>query len=458
MVLLCLLAPGGLLSLSQTPAFARPPKPTVSELKREVRRRDATIEDLLRRVEKLEQEMGKQAAAAQPKSTASNGRLPKQAARLAAGSGPASTAPPVGGDSSASSSDEPPTSQQGASTAPGERGKQALAAQPKSTASNGRLPKQAARVAAGSGPASTAPSVGGDSSASSSDESSTSQQGASSAPGVFKVDVQAAERALERTLTASGALLVPYGFVDFEPALSYARRETPNQVLFTNRRNEYTASATARIGLPWESQLTIGVPYAGVEAQTVNAFVSPVQQVSSRFGSSFGDLTMGVSKTLLHQGDWYPDLIGSISYEAPTGPFTTEGVSLPGSGQSKLGFSLTALKRQDPLAFVASVGYTKAFEHNNVNPGDQLSVLGGVYLASSPETTLSAVLQQNFVQAPSLNGVTIKGANAVQSILQFGASSILGRGLLLNIQAGVGLTPDSPKYSVVVSLPFRFGW
>jgi hypothetical protein len=275
---------------------------------------------------------------------------------------------------------------------------------------------------------------------------------------VFKVDVQAAERALERTLTASGALLVPYGFVDFEPALSYARRETPNQVLFTNRRNEYTASATARIGLPWESQLTIGVPYVGVEAQTVNAFVSPVQQVSSRFGSSFGDLTMGVSKTLLHQGDWYPDLIGSISYEAPTGPFTTEGVSLPGSGQSKLGFSLTALKRQDPLAFVASVGYTKAFEHNNVNPGDQLSVLGGVYLASSPETTLSAVLQQNFVQAPSLNGVTIKGANAVQSILQFGASSILGRGLLLNIQAGVGLTPDSPKYSVVVSLPFRFGW
>ena len=203
--------------------------------------------------------------------------------------------------------------------------------------------------------------------------------------------------------------------MDVEPSFGYTRRENPNLVLFTNRRNEYTGLLNVRIGLPWESQITVGASYLGVGAQTVNDFVAPTQQVSSRFGSSFGDLTIALSKTLLHQSGWLPDLIAGITYEAPTGPQVTNGVALSGSGQSRLGFALTALKRQDPLAFVASVGYNKAFVHDNLNPGDQLNFTGGVFLATSPETSLSAVLQQSFGQAPVLNGVTVTGANSVQS-------------------------------------------
>src|SRR5438876_9476866 len=45
------------------------------------------------------------------------------------------------------------------------------------------------------------------------------------APGQFEVDEQAAERALERTLTATGALLVPECYAEVEPAFGYTRRE-----------------------------------------------------------------------------------------------------------------------------------------------------------------------------------------------------------------------------------------
>ncbi len=41
--------------------------------------------------------------------------------------------------------------------------------------------------------------------------------------------------------------------------------------------------------------------------------------------------------------------------------------------------------------------------------------------------------------------------------MTFGASSILGRGLLVDIQAGIGLTKDAPKYTFILSFPFRFG-
>ena len=276
------------------------------------------------------------------------------------------------------------------------------------------------------------------------------------APGQFKVDAQAAERALERTLTASGALLVPYGSAEVEPAFSYVRREIPNLVLFTNKRNEYTGSIGLRVGLPWESQLSLGIPYIGVTQQVIDNFVAPPQQVASGSGASFGDLTLGLSKTLLHQRGWLPDLIGAISYEAPTGPLSVNRIALPGSGQNRLGFSLTALTRQDPLAFVASVGYAKAFEQSHFNPGDQLSVLAGVYLATSPQTSLSASLLQVFGQTPTLDGVNVTGGNTVQSTLLLGVSSILGRGTLLNLQLGIGLTSDAPKYSVVLSFPIRF--
>jgi hypothetical protein len=40
--------------------------------------------------------------------------------------------------------------------------------------------------------------------------------------------------------------------------------------------------------------------------------------------------------------------------------------------------------------------------------------------------------------------------------LTFGASAILGRNMLVDAAVGVGLTDDSPDYSVSLSLPIRF--
>ena len=277
------------------------------------------------------------------------------------------------------------------------------------------------------------------------------------APGQFEVDEQAAERALERTLTATGALLVPKGYAEVEPAFSYARRETSNLVPFNIDRNEFAASLTGRVGLPWESQLEITVPYNVVEQQITNNLVSPAQLVSSGTGHAFGDVFVDVAKTLLHERGWLPDLIGRIAYEIPTGPSSNNQVFLPNSDENRLIFSFTGLKRQDPLAFVAGLSYAHSFEENGFTPGDQLGFQTGVFLATSPETTLRAVLQQNFTQDFQLNDVTVEGSNTVQTLLTFGASSILGRGILLDLQAGIGLTKDAPDYTVVLSLPIRFG-
>src|SRR6266446_6410335 len=274
---------------------------------------------------------------------------------------------------------------------------------------------------------SSAPATPPPPSANSIQESQT-QKPPKPAPGQFEVDEQAAERALERTLTATGALLVPKGYAEIEPAFSYTRREIPNLV-----------------------------PFNVVEQQITDNLVSPAQLVSSRTGHAFGDVFVDVAKTLLHERGWLPDLIGRIAYEIPTGPSSNNQVFLPNSDENRLIFSFTGLKRQDPLAFVAGLSYAHSFEENGFTPGDQLGFQTGVFLATSPETTLRAVLQQNFTQDFQLNDVTVEGSNTVQTLLTFGASSILGRGILLDLQAGIGLTKDAPDYTVVLSLPIRFG-
>ena len=78
-------------------------------------------------------------------------------------------------------------------------------------------------------------------------------------------------------------------------------------------------------------------------------------------------------------------------------------------------------------------------------------------MGTSPETTLRGVLQENFIQDIRVHDVTLRGSDTVQSILNFGASSILGRGLLIDLQVGVGLTNTAPKYSVMLSSTYRFG-
>ncbi len=257
-------------------------------------------------------------------------------------------------------------------------------------------------------------------------------------------------------MVATGNLLVPTGFAEIEPLISYVRREFPTLVLFNTNRNEITPILDARVGLPWESQIEVALPWNFDEQQNIDNVVSPPQQVSDRWGNSVGDLSVGVAKTLVHENGWIPSVLGRVSWEAPTGPMRANGVPLNG-GDNRLSFLLTALKRQDPLVFNFTGGYTRAFETNSINPGNQFTFQSGVFLATSPETSLRAVLTQNFVQNVSVHGITIPGSNTVQPVMTFGASSILGRGILVDLQVGLGLTNSAPKYQVVLSSTYRFG-
>jgi hypothetical protein len=288
------------------------------------------------------------------------------------------------------------------------------------------------------------------------------------APGAIEVDEMAAERALERTLVAGGALLLPAGQVEVEPSFSYARRDDNNipvlvdvgggDLVLANQkveRDELTPALGLRVGLPWDSQLELSLPYNITQQDEILDLGAAGRDTRNGWGNGIGDLTAGLAKTVLREGVVRPDLIARVTYNTGIGDKDDNDITLDG-GYSSLTGSLVALKRQDPLAFVASAFYQKSFDSDDVNRGDQYGFTLGTLLAASPETSLRFQFQTTFIDDIKVDGTTIDDSDQAQGVLVIGASSILGRGVLLDVAGGIGLTDDAPDYIVTFSLPIRF--
>jgi hypothetical protein len=403
----------------QSPVLPAPDsnQDSIEELKQALEQRDAVIESLLARVEQLERNVA-----------LSRGDLDRVIA------GGAGATPSVG------STRLPPP------------GSQAVAA---------AEPSAATSDSAGREPADRGAAQAGE------PERQETAQAATPAPGQFEVDEEAAERALDFTLVEEGALLLPLGRAQVTPSFTYTRETGDFPVVVDPgganllgeqevRRNEFEFAADLLIGLPFDSQLEFGLPYNLVDQSVVNKVRGIEVQESSRTGQGLGDFSVGLAKTVLRERNWLPDVVLRANWNTGTGDLQNSDVPL-GAGFQELTGSVSLIKRQDPLVFVGGGFYEWAYDQeDDIDPGNSYGFSIGTFLAASPNTSLSVVLNQSFGDEVEVAGQRIRGSDSVQSVLTFGASAILTRNVLVNGAVGVGLTDDSPDYSVSLSLPIRF--
>jgi len=287
------------------------------------------------------------------------------------------------------------------------------------------------------------------------------------APGAVVVNESDAERALERSLAREGALLLPSGYLEVEPSFTYARREDSTPILVSSggsvlageterNSNSLTADLALRLGLPWDSQLEVGIPYRWREAETVNSVGFAPFDSTTESGAGLGDVRIGLAKTLFREGLWRPDLVGRITWDTDTGETSDNGVSL-GGGFHELRGSLSAIKRQDPIAFVGGLSYEHSFENNLIQPGPTFAANVGGFIALSPETSLRLLVSGAYQDEIELSGSEIVGSDQTLGTFVVGGSTLLAPGTLLNLSAGIGLTDDSDDFSITLSLPIRFG-
>lgn len=273
-------------------------------------------------------------------------------------------------------------------------------------------------------------------------------------------------RALERTLVQQGALVLAPGTYEIVPSLSYTYINTSGLALIApatvanveRRRDIVRSELTGRVGLPWGFQADLTVPYVYDQEELTTA----AALTRTRRDNGFGDVELGLTKQLLYERGWVPDLLAAVRWKSTTGDDDVPSgfVGSLGTGFDSLQAGVTLLKRQDPLAFFGSLAYTYNFDTTRagveLEPGNGYGVRAGVVLAASPDTSLRFAVENTFLERLKANGVKVEGSDQVVTTLEIGAASVLTASTLLDFSVAAGLTNESPDFIVTLSLPVRF--
>ena len=219
------------------------------------------------------------------------------------------------------------------------------------------------------------------------------------------------------------------------------------------RFNQMEAAGLIRLGLPWETQAELRFPYDFKSLSTTTAVAGTglSEQIVDAHG--YGDPVLDVTKQLMTERDYFPSLFVSGLVEPNAGQ-TDKGIPL-GMGFDQFRVGLIATKRQDPLVFTAGFTYQTALQHKGIVPGDQYTPSVGLLFAVSPETSLQFSQQLTWARPIERNHITIPGSNQLSGAFNVGLLSILGPGLVLNLGAAIGETPDAPNLTLQVSFPIK---
>jgi hypothetical protein len=288
-------------------------------------------------------------------------------------------------------------------------------------------------------------------------------------------DQQLIRAAFERTLIDRGGLLLPPWRFELEPATSYAHSSSEDLVIdgFTIfpvlvvgdifserlRRNTLTTSLTARLGLPWSSQLEVRAPYLYEDVSRLSGD-GQERKISDH---GFGDLEIALSRDLPRFFGTGPQLLGSLRWKTVTArdPFGLDPeTELPfGSGFQTLTASLTGVSVLDPVVFFGTLSYTETLADRKggrrIEPGDRIAVQLGMALALNLETSLSLAFEHSFNERTRLDGVEVPGTFVNTGTMSIGLSRTFPSGRAFDASLAIGLSEDSPDLQLGLSMPFR---
>jgi hypothetical protein len=266
-------------------------------------------------------------------------------------------------------------------------------------------------------------------------------QPGTSEPG-SPADDDEAERALERTMVREGALvLAPFTF-EVAPQLGFAHWD---RIQETYARNSYSAAVAARMGLPWQSQLAVSLPYVVNDLR------------SGGYDSGLGDIGVVFSKELMRESDYGVNLVGSAGWTSPT----RNGSTLtPIPYVSGFQGGVTASKRLDPLVVFGAISYfssaSRDLEPTRVRGTDVIGARMGGSLAISPSTSMTMGLNVNYVTDPGPSNLVLPRSDRFLSSIDIGVATIVGPRTLLGVTAQIGVTGHMPDFRLITSLPIRF--
>jgi hypothetical protein len=200
------------------------------------------------------------------------------------------------------------------------------------------------------------------------------------------------------------------------------------------------------VGLPWQSQFSAFLPYV---------FNQGIAGSSS--SSGFGDAGFLFSKELLREGDWVPNLVGSVGWTTPASLGNSFNL-IPYVSGFQGGF--TASKRLDPMVVFLSGSYfssaSREIGGTEVRFSDVVAGRVGGSLAISPATSISAGFDIAYLTNTHSVDLVIPNSDRVLSSVDVGFNTLLWNRTMLNVTAQFGITGHTPDFRLITAIPIRF--
>ena len=231
---------------------------------------------------------------------------------------------------------------------------------------------------------------------------------------------------------------------------------------------------------------TLSVDYGLLDNLTVSGtfpFVSKFTQSTEYSGTAYdiGDLTVGARFQPFKQSGSGPTYTLTSSLSLPTGrsPFDEQigQNTSTGAGYAAGTIGMNASQVFDPVALFGSLNFTTARSVSNLHqfnktdlttltalrPGKSIGFGAGFTYALSYNVSTSVSFQETVTTASRiafLNADNTTGTNStamqVAAILNFGLGIRLNPKTTINLTAGIGLTVDSPDFSLELNIPLTF--
>jgi hypothetical protein len=250
------------------------------------------------------------------------------------------------------------------------------------------------------------------------------------------------DRALEQTLVREGALVLPPHTYELTPEFSWAHWDKVQQPLI---ENSFSAGGSFTMGLPWRSQVSLGVPYVWDDLRNGGS------------SQGLGDAGVLFSKELIQEGPVMPAVLGSVGWTSPTSRACCFG---PIPYVSGFQGGLTASKRLDPLVAFAGVSYYSQISGDvagtKFDPENIIGTRLGASLAVTPTTSITTGINLSFITNPNPGNLAVRNSDDVLSSVDIGFNTLLWHQTFLNVTGQFGLTGDIPDFRLITSVPIVF--
>lgn len=245
-------------------------------------------------------------------------------------------------------------------------------------------------------------------------------------------------------------LLAPQQFT-LDVGVFYSRREAPALVqlngvptLANAEVDVFTTLLIGRYSLARNTELFASASYGHQQAY----LYSGAQRLSEATRSEFGDIGLGVRRTVIEEGPGRPDVIVSLDARIPTGQTSPA-----------LGAGVTLVKSLDPVVLFGTLGYrhTRSRDFADITrlePRNRFDLTLGYAFALNDTLSINTAILNSFQRATTFSNASLRSTNT--SSLQLGMTARVAKGVYLQPSVSYRLDGSTRGYTAGLNVPITF--